>query len=121
MKNMDMWNKLYYIAKEQMQNNPKAEQIVVLRTDKPWVYSFENRVLSHGSEDEDKLIQDLIENGDTNVRYIVCMWKEALALDVPSYHFRKRLLEISEKNAEAEILLQGEALMVKTLKETMPE
>ena len=39
---------------------------------------------------------------------------------MPSHHFRKRLLELSEKNAEAKILLQGETPMVKTLKATMP-
>lgn len=115
----EIFNKLYYIAEQQIQNNPNVEQVVVLRTDAPWVYSFENRVLSHGSEDEDRLLQELIDKGDTVVEYIVCMWKDG-GLDTPSHHFRKRLLELSEKNAEAKILLQGETPMVKTLKATMP-
>ena len=75
--------------------------------------------------DEEQFIKMLQEKADCELKYIVCMWKNG-NVDIPSMHFRKRLLEISPKNADAMFVVLTEdgnggfALGVRTVKQCMP-
>lgn len=61
------------------------------------------------------------EHGHTQVVKIVAMFRPD-SIDVPSFAFRKRLLELDKKNSEAEILLwNGVENHPVTLADTMPK
>ena len=51
-------------------------------------------------QDEEQFMKLLQEKADSEVKYIVCMWKNG-SVEIPSMHFRKMLLEASPKNADA--------------------
>lgn len=106
-------------AKTQVRLNPSAEQVVVVKA-KNHIRYFMNNVMDGNYEDEERFIQQIVDENDAELKYIVCMWN-AYALDVPSFHLRKRLLEICPKNAEAIMILQGEYdYVLKDIKSTMP-
>lgn len=75
--------------------------------------------------DETQFIKMLQEKADCELKYIVCMWKNG-NVDIPSMHFRKRLLEISPKNADAKTVVLTEdgngqaAFGVRTIGRSMP-
>lgn len=95
-------------AERQVQANPEAEQVIVVKTAKANMYHFANYDITSGSRaDEDRFVELLREQDDTEVQYLVAMWNNG-GVDLPSHHFRSRLLEPSPKNGEAVMPLQGE-------------
>lgn len=111
---------LFNEAKEQLHNNPTAEQIVVIKTANDNMYYFVNNLSVKGTADEDCFIEMLLDKDNVEIKYIVCMWND-YGIEIPSMNFRKRLLEICEKNAEALMLLQGEnGFFAKEIKWSMP-
>lgn len=100
-----------------LRSDPSAEQAVAVLTSKGNIYSFANHNVMSGSvEDEIAFVRALMENGDAEIRYMVCMWADA-APDVPSCHLRNLLAEINPANRNIEILLKGgEGFSVRSLK-----
>lgn len=100
-----------------LKSDPSAEQAVVVLTSKGNVFSFANHNVMSGSvEDEIAFVRALTENGDAEIRYMVCMWDDATP-DIPSCHLRNLLVELNPANQDIEILLKsGEGFLVKSLK-----
>ena len=104
-----------------LRKNPTAEQAIAVKTGKGNVYCFANHAIMSGEhDDENSFIGLLRDSEDTQVQYMVCKWN-GQSVDVPSMHFRCRLIEINPDNENAEILLQGVGgYLVEYLKVTMP-
>lgn len=105
-------------AKELVLLNPSVDQVIIVKTEKSNIYHFTNRLYIDGmftgkSEDEEKFVEMLSDKKDQVIRYIVCMWN-CCSIDVPSMNFRELLLEASEKNAEAMLVLQSVTELILT-------
>ena len=98
-----------------------ADQAVAVWTSKDNMFCFANHsIMSGNMEDENNFVRTLAENGDKEIRYVVCMWNDT-TLDVPSCHLRDLLIELNPSNLETVILLNnGEGFQVKSLKMLMP-
>ncbi len=98
-----------------------AEQAIAVWTSKDSMFCFANHsIMSGNMEDENNFIKTLVENGDKEVKYVVCMWNDS-TLDVPSCHLRDLLIKLSPVNLETEIILRnGEDYQIKSLKMLMP-
>lgn len=73
------------------------------------------------SFDIDSFLEELIQNQDTRLEKLVCLWANG-EIDVPSFDFRRRLCALNDSNRTAKILLQSaEGYLIKTLSETLPE
>ena len=80
-------------------------QAIVLHTEKGADYcSVIRDALSAERADERELLNQLTATGDTRVQYILCMWQNR-EVDLPSYAFRKLLLETDAENSNAEIFV----------------
>ncbi len=112
-----LYKNLLKEAEKLLKADPSAEQAVVVLTSKGNMFSFANRNVMSGSvEDEIAFVRALTENGDTEIRYMVCMWEDATP-DVPSCHLRDLLVELNPANQNIEILLKSsEGFLVKSLK-----
>lgn len=85
--------------------NCKYTQAIVLRSSKGNEYGTVIRnALSKERYDEQVLIQKIQDANDSTICFVLCMWQEQ-CIDVPSYDFRKTLLELNEANAEAMIFV----------------
>jgi hypothetical protein len=70
--------------------------------------------------DEQEFIDNLREAGNTEIRYIVCMFQGGI-IDIPSYFFRQKLLELNPANGKAKMLLNGAfRYHVKTINDAAP-
>lgn len=115
------FEKLFQQAKELLEAHPAAEQAVVARTAGGAVRCLANHGVTSGStEDENAFVEALAESGDTRVLRMVCLWRTAHTLDVPSMNLRKALLELDPANRETELLLCGEEWNVMSIGRTMP-
>ncbi len=54
--------------------------------------------------EEKELIEKLKAAGDTEIRYVLCMWQDN-SVDIPSFAFRKMLCELDQKNQEAALFV----------------
>ena len=59
------------------------------------------------NNDFQKTLDVLTQSDDTMVTKLVAMWKEG-CVDVPSYAFRKSLLELDDANRQTKVLLRSE-------------
>ena len=85
--------------------NCKYTQAIVLRSSKGNEYGTVIRnALSKERYDEQVLLQKIQDANDSTICFVLCMWQEK-CIDVPSYDFRKALLELNEENAEAMIFV----------------
>ena len=85
--------------------NCKYTQAIVLRSSKGNEYGTVIRnALSKERSDEQVLLQKIQDAKDSTICFVLCMWQEQ-CIDVPSYDFRKTLLELNEANAEAMIFV----------------
>lgn len=111
------FEKLIKEAEKLLKSDLSAEQAVAVLTSKGNIYSFANHNVMSGSvEDEIAFVRALTENGDAEIRYMVCMWDDATP-DVPSCHLRNLLVEINPANQNIEILLKsGEGFLVKSMR-----
>ena len=111
----DAKNREYYElvqkAKELVALHSSADQVIIVKTQKGNVYHFINYLHVDGqfigkSDDEERFVQMLLDKEEPVLKYIVCMWNE-YSIDVPSMHFRELLMSISEKNADAMLVLKS--------------
>lgn len=106
-------------AKNEIRLNPDAEQVVVVRTTKNRIRSYTFDSMSEIIAADNAFVRQLVEQDDVEIKYIVSMWNN-YGLEVPSIQLRKCLLEVSPKNGEALVVLQGEYdFAVRTIKSTM--
>lgn len=85
--------------------NCKYTQAIVLRSSKGNEYGTVIRnALSKERYDEQVLLQKIQDANDSTICFVLCMWQEQ-CIDIPSYDFRKTLLELNEENAEAMIFV----------------
>ena len=97
---------------------PQAEGITILRTDKGQEYRFP---FSFQAGFTAEVIAALTAAGDSQVRYILHIWKNH-ALDVPSYDLREALLSLHPENGNARMLLAGEnSFCIRSIQDTMPK
>ena len=116
------FNTLIPEAQKQVNENADVEMVIVTQSAKGNVYfGFIHEALSGDEAAEiDDFIQMLMDAGDVEMKYCVCMWNRGW-LEIPSYHFIKCLLKISPKNEETIFAGQGEdKIVLKTLKDMMP-
>ena len=77
----------------------------------PLVYVLETaagNVYTIFNNDFQKTLDTLAQAGDTVVTKMVAMW-EGECVDVPSYAFRKALLELDDANRQTKVLLRSES------------
>ena len=107
-------------AVRQVQMDPSADQVIVVKTAKANTYHFANHRPGESCEDEDRFVEMLSSQRDAEIRYLVCMWNN-YGIEIPSMNFRKKLLAACGKNAEADILLEAEhGLIARKLIWSMP-
>lgn len=108
-------------AEHLLRADPKAEQVIVVKTAKGDLQHCANHdILSGDTAEEVRFAEELRRRDDGEIRCLAALWSNGCA-DVPSMHLRERLLELSEKNAEAVLPLRGEdGWSVKTIRDTMP-
>lgn len=116
---VDEIEELYKLGTSKLKNL-SHEQLIVLKTANDNTYCFSNNPLSDASG-EDKIFVFLENKDETEIKYILCLWKKG-DIDIPSFNFRKRLLELSLSNDNTKLILQGfTGLICKDLKLTMPK
>ena len=98
-----------------------VDQIIALRTASGRIFVMENRdILSGDTGDEALFLHSMQMQGQTQVTHLVCRWFDG-SIDLPSIHFREKLLEINGNNADTWILLQGESgYIARQLRITLP-
>ena len=90
--------------------NARLTQAIVLLTSKGKEYSaIIEDVLSEEKIAEKALIEEMQKDNDTELRYVMTVWKSGSCVDVPSYDFRKMLCRMNMENKNAAIFLMGEA------------
>lgn len=114
-------SEFYYLldeAEKLIRADPSADQVIVVRTAKGSVCHLLNRSIMAGdTKEEDAFFTMLIDREETAIQAVVCMWNNR-SIDLPSSHFRHRLMELCPDNQNAVVLLQGEnALIVKKLEQ----
>lgn len=120
--NSEIFDNMLSTAKEILADAEKSEHtqaVVFLTSSKKEYYVLINNALSPDKECECDLVANLKANEDTEISYILCMWHEG-SVDLPSYDFRKMLLQMDEKNANSEIfVLTDSGYQTKLLEITM--
>ena len=82
-------------------NKEKYTQAVVLYSATGNKYNeIIKNACSEDMTEEKELIEKLKAAGDTEIRYVLCMWQDN-NVDIPSIAFRKMLCELDQKNQEA--------------------
>lgn len=119
-------NYLLVLAEKEMKSCPAGEGmqcITALMTEHDKIFIG----ITSGLQDGSQLIDKMKQDGETQVTHLVTLVQGGRGagdyppLDVCDYGFRKRLLELNEKNAFALMLLQGqECLVARTVESTMP-
>ena len=76
-------------------SSSQGVQVIVALTTKSHSYSFVNHNVMNGDlSDENNFIDGLVESGETEIRYLVCMWQKYM-LDIPSQHMRELLMKLN--------------------------
>ena len=96
----------------------QGEQVIVVLTAKSHRFSLVNHNIMEGDlSEEENFIKGLVEVGETEIKYLVCMWQEYM-LDIPSQHMREQLIKLNPLNKEMYLLLKGkESCSIKKLKD----
>ena len=118
----NVFNILIAEAQKLVKEHPNVEMVIVVQSAKGNRYvGFIHEVLNgDGDADTDAFVQTLVDAGDVEIKYCVCMWNRGW-LEIPSYHLGKSLLEVSTKNEETIFAGQGEnKIVLKMLKDMMP-
>lgn len=107
-------------ARKQIPRHPQAEQVNVVRTEKGNVYSVALPDAINAQKELEGFFGMLREKDDRRVSHVVAMWSTGGA-EIPSFAFRKGLLELDAGNGETLLLLaQKPSLLYKTLQWSMP-
>ena len=107
-----IFDQMMQTAVHMLQDAPKTRmtQVVVLLTSKGKEYSaIIEDVLSEDKIAERALIKEMRKDNDTELRYVMAVWKTSSGVDMPSYDFRKMLCRMNMENKNAAIFLMGEA------------
>lgn len=109
-------------AKILLQENPSADQVIIMMTTKGNIYSLINESIINGNNaSEDAIISIMDVQKDIEISHIICMW-QGNSLDVPSMYLRKKIITLHSQNAKAKVLLQGKNdYLVKELESTIPK
>ena len=116
----EIFHQLRKEAWKQLPLHPEAEQVNVVRTEKGNVYSVALPDAINAQKELEGFFGMLREKDDRRVSYVVAMWSTGGA-EIPSYAFRKGLMELDAGNGETLILLaQAPDLYYRTLQWSMP-
>lgn len=109
-------------AKLLLQENPSADQVIIMITTKGNIYSLINESIINGNnESEDAIISIMDVQKDIEISHIICMW-QGNSLDIPSMYLRKKIIALHSQNAKAKVLLQGKNdYLIKELESTIPK
>lgn len=107
------------MAKDEIRLNPEVDWAVVVRTKKAHTRSFVMK-FEKLEESIDLFMQELIQSDDAEIKYMVCMCNN-YGIDIPAYYLNRSLLEACPKNADTQVILQGEYdFAVRTIASMMP-
>ena len=116
----EIFHQLVEEARKQIPIHPEAEQVAVLRTKKNQVYCLALPDAVNAQKELEGFFGMLREKDDCRVSHVVAMWSTGGA-EIPSFAFRKGLLELDAANGETLLLLaQKPSLLYKTLQWSMP-
>lgn len=116
----EIFHQLVEEARKQIPLHPEAEQETVLRTKKNQVYCLALPDAVNAQKELEGFFGMLREKDDCRVSHVVAMWSTGGA-EIPSFAFRKGLLELDAGNGETLMLLaQKPSLLYKTLQWSMP-
>lgn len=116
----EIFHQLMEEARKQISLHPEAEQVTVLRTEKNHIYSLALPDAVNAQKELEGFFGMLREKDDCRVSHVVAMWSTGGA-EIPSFAFRKGLLELDAANGETLLLLaQKPSLLYKTLQWSMP-
>ena len=116
----EIFHQLMEEARKQIPLHPEAEQVTVLRTKKNQVYCLALPDAVNAQKELEGFFGMLREKDDCRVSHVVAMWSTGGA-EIPSFAFRKGLLELDAANGETLLLLaQKPSLLYKTLQWSMP-
>lgn len=86
-------------------NNDQYTQAITLVSSLGNEYSaIIKNALSEEMADEKSLLEQLTNANDTEICYVICIWKDG-GIDLPSMAFRKLLCTLNSKNSEALIFV----------------
>ena len=106
--------------------NPPSSQVIVLKTVKGHTYCFSTPSFTEAPEafasTEDQIVEALGNQKDTAVEAMVTMWADG-CVDLPSFHFRQKLVALDPRNLETEMPLMAAegTYAVRTIGACMPE
>lgn len=101
------FTELFEAAKNGIDLNQTAQQVIVVQTAKNAVYSFFNSdIVSGDTKEEEQFAELLLSNKDTEITELLCMWN-TYNLDIPSQNFRNLLVKMNKENSKTKILLAG--------------
>ncbi len=63
--------------------------------------------LSEEKTEETVFLREIRETKDSEIRFVLCMWQDQ-GIDIPSFAFRKLLIDLNDKNSEATLLVMTE-------------
>jgi len=109
------------IAKRLIHQNPKKDEVVLVKTAKNHMRYFTLNIKDGTHEaDIDAFVQEIVEEDDKEIKCILC-FSNVFSIEPAPYHLNKRLIEICPENENAYIFLQGEYdFAVMTLEACMP-
>ncbi len=105
--NLTVFNGMMNTATKLLSGAEKGQytQAIVLHSAKGNEYSTIIRnALSEEKSDEKALLCQMQETKDSEIGFVLCMWQDD-NIDIPSFAFRKLLLESNEKNADTALFV----------------
>lgn len=108
---------LYKAAENLLNNDTKAQQVLVLRAGNI-IYTFANHDIQSGNVKEELQMEQILrKNNNTEITELICMWQGG-TLDIPSRFLRDELKKMNPKNGKTKVLLRTfGGYTVKTLEE----
>ena len=87
--------------------NPYTQAIVLFSQNGNEYGTIIKNTLSAETE-ETEFLERLTVAKDTEIRYILCVWKGDASIDIPSFAFRKKLFALHSSNAESLMFVMTE-------------
>lgn len=116
----EIFHQLMEEARKQIPLHPEAEQVSVLRTEKNQVYCLALPDAVNAQKELESFFGMLRETNDCRVSHVVAMWNSG-TVEIPSFAFRKGLLELDAGNRETLMLLaEAPDLYYKAVHYSMP-
>ncbi len=116
----EIFHQLMEEARKQIPLHPEAEQVSVLRTEKNQVYCLALPDAVNARKELEGFFGMLRETNDCRVSHVVAMWNSG-TVEIPSFAFRKGLLELDAGNRETLMLLaEAPDLYYKAVHYSMP-